>query len=80
MMKTTTVTFLLAAAAPLSPADLETARKTGLILWCAQKPEQDIPELINRMDGAESRFDLILDANVSVSRITRLANYLRSES
>ena len=75
-----TVTFLLAAAAPLSPADLETARKTGLILWCAQKPEQDIPELINRMDGADSRFDLILDANVSVSRITRLANYLRSES
>ena len=36
--------------------------------------------MIQRLDKAEERCDLILSANVSVNRVTRLANYLRTES
>ena len=75
-----TVTFFLASAEPLSPEDMEKAQDTGLILWCAQEPEEDINRLISRLDEAVERCDLILGPNVSVNRVTRLANILRSES
>ena len=75
-----TVTFLLASAVPLTSSDIEKAQERGLVLWCAQEPETDINQSIIRLDAAESRCDLILGSNVSVNRITRLANYLRSES
>ena len=74
------VSFLIASAQTLSADALDKAQNTGLILWCAQEPDQDINALIERLDETDGRFDLILDANVSVNRITRLANYLRSES
>lgn len=74
------VTFLLASSAPLSPEAVEKAQDTGLILWCAQEPEVDVNQLINRLDEADDRCDLILGSNVSVNRVTRLANYLRSEA
>ena len=75
-----TVSFLLASAVPLSPAELAQAQETGLLLWCAQEPEQDINSLIEHMADAEDRCDLLLGPNVSVNRVTRLANYLRTES
>ena len=74
------VTFLIASDVPLSPEIMQQAQDTGLILWCAQEPDIDINQLINRLDEAEDRCDLILGPNVSVNRVTRLANYLRTES
>lgn len=74
------VTFLIASGEPLSAEALSDAWDTSLIIWCAQKPEHDINVLIDRLDHAADRCDLILDANISVNRVTRLANYLRSES
>ena len=59
---------------------METVQDTGLILWCAEEPEEDINQLISRLDEAVERCDLILGPNVSVNRVTRLANILRSES
>ncbi len=74
------VTFLLASASPLSPETAKKVQKSGLILWCAQEPDIDINQLIMNLDTTENRYDLILGSNVSVNRVTRLANYLRSES
>ncbi len=75
-----TVSFFLASASPLSPAALKKVQDTGLILWCAQEPEEDINQLIDHLDEAVGRCDLILGPGVSVNRVTRLANFLRSES
>ena len=74
------VTFLLASASPLSPETAKKVQESGLILWCAQEPDIDINQLIMNLDTTENRYDLILGSNVSVNRVTRLANYLRSES
>ena len=74
------VTFLLASTSPLSSETVKKVQDSGLILWCAQEPEIDINQLIINLETAENRYDLILGSNVSVNRVTRLANYLRTES
>ena len=74
------VSFLLASKSPLSSETAKKVQDSGLILWCAQEPMNDINQLIVDLETTENRYDLILGSNVNVNRITRLANYLRSES
>lgn len=75
-----TVTFITASAGPLSPEDRQAAENTGLIIWCTQEPEDDVDRLIDELNAAEKRYDIVLDGGISVNRVTRIANYLRSES
>ena len=74
------VSFLLASKSPLSSETAKKVQNSGLILWCAQEPMNDINQLIVDLETTENRYDLILGSNVNVNRITRLTNYLRSES
>ncbi len=75
-----TVTFIAAAAEELSPESEKMARETGLRLWCAQEPESDPGILIDRLEQAGDRCDLILDGSIKKKDLNRLLEYLLSES
>ena len=75
-----TVTFIAAAAHELSPEAEKKAQETGLHLWCTQAPESDPEILIDQLEQAGDRYDLILDGSINKKNLNRLLEYLISES
>ena len=75
-----TVTFLAASTNTLTEEALEAAKRTGLLIWCAQEPETETGALIAKLDRATARCDLILDGSMRETQAVQLANHLQTES
>ncbi len=73
-------TFIVASPGPIPPADVRLAKNTGLRIWSTQTPESDLNVLIEQLDLAEERCDLILDGNISLSLVSRLADHLQADA
>ena len=75
-----TYTFMCAFASRPSAEVLEAAEQTGLRVWSAEAPENDLITLQDKLDTAADRCDILLDGGISLSTAARLAEYLQADS
>jgi hypothetical protein len=75
-----TYTFLVASPAPITKAAGRSAENSGLRIWSAQPPESELYPLLEQLEQAEDRCDLILDGSISLSQASILADHLQADA